>query len=274
MFTSQRQNSGKRACGLKSSFKRLEINHGRNRGRPTVTTGDQKRGTFWSLGNKRCIVTSQSGASTRARSTLLLHLSPTLDSLGHFIPTLVAMSPFRALLLVALIALAVGFQPRSHRLGSALQTSNIRSHSQLFLTPQDSEPMESDPHTHNLAHDAISLLTPTALSISLLTLTYLPLMASAAAADIAPVATVSPELAVLFIMRPVFDNLVNLLSFFFICRTVFSWYPKTDLNKFPYSVAGRCHVIELRLFIYIPWTKSGLLTLFTYTLTGLFAIRV
>jgi hypothetical protein len=38
---------------------------------------------------------------------------------------------------------------------------------------------------------------------------------------------------------------------------------------------GKCHVIELhkmRLFIYIPWTKSGLLTLFTYTPTGLFAI--
>jgi hypothetical protein len=38
---------------------------------------------------------------------------------------------------------------------------------------------------------------------------------------------------------------------------------------------GRCHVIELdkiRLFIYIPWTKYGLLTLFTYTLTGLFTI--
>jgi hypothetical protein len=36
---------------------------------------------------------------------------------------------------------------------------------------------------------------------------------------------------------------------------------------------GRCHVIELHkmsLFIYIPWTKYGLLTLFIYTLTGLF----
>jgi hypothetical protein len=36
---------------------------------------------------------------------------------------------------------------------------------------------------------------------------------------------------------------------------------------------GRCHVIELdksRIFIYIPWTKSGFLTFFTYTLTGLF----
>jgi hypothetical protein len=33
------------------------------------------------------------------------------------------------------------------------------------------------------------------------------------------------------------------------------------------AAAGRCHVIEshkMRLFIYIPLTKSGLLTLFTY----------
>jgi hypothetical protein len=31
---------------------------------------------------------------------------------------------------------------------------------------------------------------------------------------------------------------------------------------------------KICLFIYIPWTKSGLLTLFTYTLTGLFANNV
>jgi hypothetical protein len=31
---------------------------------------------------------------------------------------------------------------------------------------------------------------------------------------------------------------------------------------------------KMRLFIYIPWTKYGLLTLFTYTLTGLFINNV
>jgi hypothetical protein len=30
----------------------------------------------------------------------------------------------------------------------------------------------------------------------------------------------------------------------------------------------------MRLFIYIPWTKSGFLTFFTYTLNGLFAKNV
>jgi exportin-1 len=39
-----------------------------------------------------------------------------------------------------------------------------------------------------------------------------------------------------------------------------------------FQVAVRVH--PRRLFIYIPWTKSGLLTLFTYTLTGLFANNV
>jgi hypothetical protein len=48
--------------------------------------------------------------------------------------------------------------------------------------------------------------------------------------------------------------------------------PQTSSKK---GDPGRCHVIELdkiRIFIYIPWTKSGLLTLFTYTRTGLFTI--
>jgi YggT family protein len=35
----------------------------------------------------------------------------------------------------------------------------------------------------------------------------------------------------------ILDNFVNIMSLLFICRTVLSWYPKTDLTKFPYSVA-------------------------------------
>jgi len=37
------------------------------------------------------------------------------------------------------------------------------------------------------------------------------------------------------IVRPSLDLFVNVLSFLFIVRTVLSWYPKTDLKKFPYS---------------------------------------
>ena len=36
--------------------------------------------------------------------------------------------------------------------------------------------------------------------------------------------------------RPVLDTFVNILSLLMICRTVLSWYPKTDLKAFPYSI--------------------------------------
>ena len=48
----------------------------------------------------------------------------------------------------------------------------------------------------------------------------------------------SEAISALQIARPIFDIFVNLLSFLFICRTVISWYPKTDLNAFPYNVAA------------------------------------
>jgi len=38
--------------------------------------------------------------------------------------------------------------------------------------------------------------------------------------------------------KPILDIFINVMSFLFICRTVMSWYPKTDLNKFPYNVAA------------------------------------
>ncbi len=36
--------------------------------------------------------------------------------------------------------------------------------------------------------------------------------------------------------RPVLDTFVNVLSLLMICRTVLSWYPRTDLKEFPYSM--------------------------------------
>jgi len=45
------------------------------------------------------------------------------------------------------------------------------------------------------------------------------------------------EAAIAGFVRPILDNFVNIMSLLFICRTVLSWYPKTDLTKFPYSVA-------------------------------------
>ena len=45
----------------------------------------------------------------------------------------------------------------------------------------------------------------------------------------------NPDLALISVVRPTLDVFVNVLSFLFLCRTIISWYPKTDLSKLPYS---------------------------------------
>jgi len=40
------------------------------------------------------------------------------------------------------------------------------------------------------------------------------------------------------IVRPFLDIFFGFLSFLFICRTVISWFPATDLNKLPYSIVA------------------------------------
>jgi len=46
------------------------------------------------------------------------------------------------------------------------------------------------------------------------------------------------DLSALVVARGGFDFFVNTLSLLFLCRTVLSWYPKTNLNEFPYNVAA------------------------------------
>eukprot|EP01039_Chlorochromonas_danica_P006915 gene6915-7642_t len=53
-----------------------------------------------------------------------------------------------------------------------------------------------------------------------------------AAADGADL-TLSP----LFPLRLALDTFINMLTFFFLCRTILSWFPKTNLNDFPFSLA-------------------------------------
>ena len=48
----------------------------------------------------------------------------------------------------------------------------------------------------------------------------------------------SGDIATLQVGRTVIDIFVNSLSLLFLVRTVLSWYPKTDLNEFPYSIAA------------------------------------
>lgn len=48
---------------------------------------------------------------------------------------------------------------------------------------------------------------------------------------------VSSDMQVISVVRPILDVFVDLLSFLFLARTILSWYPKTDIKKFPYSLA-------------------------------------
>jgi YggT family protein len=50
------------------------------------------------------------------------------------------------------------------------------------------------------------------------------------------VASADPQ--ALQVARPVIDIFVNSLSLLFLVRTVLSWYPKTNLNEFPYNIAA------------------------------------
>ena len=55
------------------------------------------------------------------------------------------------------------------------------------------------------------------------------------AMPIVPVLAAQQDMA-LTVGRPVLDSFVNVLSLLMICRTVLSWYPKTDVKAFPYSL--------------------------------------
>ena len=36
-------------------------------------------------------------------------------------------------------------------------------------------------------------------------------------------------------IRPVLDAFIYIMNFLFVCRTVISWYPKTNLKELPFS---------------------------------------
>eukprot|EP01031_Cornospumella_fuschlensis_P040927 gene40926-49921_t len=37
-------------------------------------------------------------------------------------------------------------------------------------------------------------------------------------------------------IRPALDSFITVMNLLFLCRTVLSWYPKTDIKRFPYSL--------------------------------------
>ena len=67
------------------------------------------------------------------------------------------------------------------------------------------------------------------MQVMTLWLVMYPTLAVHAATDANTVNTLT-------IVKPTIDIFINSMSFFFLCRTVLSWYPKTDLKKFPFNV--------------------------------------
>lgn len=65
----------------------------------------------------------------------------------------------------------------------------------------------------------------------------LPVIATGISALIAaPVlAEADPVMQSLIVVKPSLDILINTMSVLFLARTIMSWYPKTDIKKFPYN---------------------------------------
>jgi YggT family protein len=63
------------------------------------------------------------------------------------------------------------------------------------------------------------------------------LLATVAASQlpIAAYASEDVDFTAAMIARPLLDWFVYIMNFLFICRTVISWYPKTDIRKFPFN---------------------------------------
>ena len=48
-------------------------------------------------------------------------------------------------------------------------------------------------------------------------------------------ADTDPVVQALIVVKPTLDVLINTMSVLFLARTIMSWYPKTDIRKFPYN---------------------------------------
>jgi YggT family protein len=93
--------------------------------------------------------------------------------------------------------------------------------------------------------ERLSMMLKYALIIVLITCTEalhlssrrLPMIAAALTTIVAsPVlAETDPVLSSLFVIKPSLDILINTMSVLFLARTIMSWYPKTDIRKFPYN---------------------------------------
>ena len=119
--------------------------------------------------------------------------------------------------------LATSFLQRSSFLSSTVvknaRVSQFPSHlPQLQMRP---EPSFSKPDSELMILSKEQQL----LAITTLTTVFMPLVAHGA----------DGTLGVALVIRPVLDTFIFIMNFLFVCRTVMSWYPKTDIKVFPYN---------------------------------------
>lgn len=92
-----------------------------------------------------------------------------------------------------------------------------------LVPPRGSQ--SSKPKDMKFPERSVPVHAAVAFGSTYLTLPILPVLAAA-----------GEQSTALTVGRPVLDTFVNVLSLLMICRTVLSWYPKTDLKAFPYSI--------------------------------------
>lgn len=129
---------------------------------------------------------------------------------------------------------------------SAYSFSKISSNSKIFLSRRYVDVLVNIPihqHMHNSdgLHDSPPVNIIAAGDINRKIMNSISgsalLMAVALISPSIALADTNPDVVAITIVRPTLDVFVNVLSFLFLCRTIISWYPKTDLTKLPYSAA-------------------------------------
>ena len=140
------------------------------------------------------------------------------------------MSPAKYILLLCLISYTVAYQIKTSK--SVILKPFMHKNQKCLNFIDDKFEYNIVFHENNDAGYTDSLAKKSSINMSgllIFTMFYSPWMVLADNDD--------NTLTIITIVRPIFDVFVNTLSLFFLCRTIFSWYPKTDLTKLPYSIA-------------------------------------
>jgi len=128
---------------------------------------------------------------------------------------------------------------------SADSFSKISSNSKMFLSRRYVDvpvniPIQQNMYNNDGLHDShpVNIIAASDKSKIIKSISGPALlMAVALISPSIALADTNPDVVAITIVRPTLDVFVNVLSFLFLCRTIISWYPKTDLTKLPYSAA-------------------------------------